>query len=99
YMDSILLNVLSNAVKYRRADQPLVVELKTEVKNNELQLTIKDNGRGINLEQHKNNIFGLYKTFHGNQDAKGVGLFITKWQIEAMSGKIEVTSEENKGTS
>jgi PAS domain S-box-containing protein len=99
YMDSILLNLLSNTIKYRRPDQTLVVEIKTEVKNNELQLTVKDNGRGINLEQHKNDIFGLYKTFHGNPEAKGVGLFITKWQIEAMNGRIEVTSEENKGTS
>jgi PAS domain S-box-containing protein len=99
YMDSILLNLLSNAIKYRRPDQTLVVEIKTEMKDNELQLTIKDNGRGINLEQHKNNIFGLYKTFHGNPDAKGVGLFITKWQIEAMNGRIEIESEVNKGTS
>jgi len=99
YIDSIFLNLLSNAIKYRRPDQTLVVEIKGEVKNKELRLTVKDNGLGINLEQHKNDIFGLYKTFHGNQDAKGVGLFITKWQIEAMSGRIEVMSEENKGTS
>jgi PAS domain S-box-containing protein len=99
YMDSILLNLLSNTIKYKRPDQPLVVEIKTETKNNELQLTVTDNGLGINLEQHKNDIFGLYKTFHGNPDAKGVGLFITKWQIEAMNGRIEVMSEENKGTS
>jgi len=99
YTDSIMLNLLSNAIKYRQPDKPLVVEIKSAVKNKELQLTVKDNGRGINLEQHKNDIFGLYKTFHGNADAKGVGLFITKWQIEAMGGKIEVKSEENKGTS
>jgi signal transduction histidine kinase len=98
YMDSILLNLLSNAVKYRRTDKPLVAEIKAEVKNSEVQLTVKDNGRGINLKLHKNNIFGLYKTFHGNPDAKGVGLFITKWQIESMKGRIEVESEENKGT-
>jgi len=98
YMDSILLNLLSNAIKYRQPDKTSVVEIKSEVKNKELRLTIKDNGLGINLELHKNDIFGLYKTFHGNQDAKGVGLFITKWQIEALGGRIEVMSEENKGT-
>jgi signal transduction histidine kinase len=64
-----------------------------------LQLVIKDNGRGINLEKHKNDIFGLHKTFHGNSDAKGIGLFITKLQVEALNGRIELESKENRGTS
>jgi len=40
----------------------------------------------------------MYKTFHSNKDARGIGLFITKNQIEAMGGKIDVESELNKGT-
>jgi signal transduction histidine kinase len=43
-------------------------------------------------------IFGLYKTFHGNEDAKGLGLFITKSQVEALGGHINLQSEFNKGT-
>ena len=40
----------------------------------------------------------MYKTFHKNQNSRGIGLFITKNQVEAMGGKIEVVSEVNKGT-
>ncbi|HCW07986.1 MAG TPA: hypothetical protein DGG95_11555 [Cytophagales bacterium] len=99
YMESILLNLLTNAIKYRHSEKKLVVEIDAALKINELQLIVKDNGRGINLEKHKNEIFGLHKTFHGNPDAKGVGLFITKLQVEALNGRIEVKSKENEGTS
>jgi signal transduction histidine kinase len=40
----------------------------------------------------------MHKTFHDNPNAKGIGLFITKNQVEALGGKISVTSEVNKGT-
>ena len=40
----------------------------------------------------------MYKTFHPNADARGIGLFITKNQIEALGGKVEVTSIVNEGT-
>lgn len=61
-------------------------------------LEVADNGLGINLHLHKDKLFGMYKTFHPNKDAKGIGLFITRNQIEAMGGRIEVESEENKGS-
>jgi chemotaxis protein histidine kinase CheA len=40
----------------------------------------------------------MYKTFHGNKDARGVGLFITKNQVEAIGGKIQVASTVGIGT-
>ena len=40
----------------------------------------------------------MYKSFHGNDDAKGIGLFIVKNKIEAMKGKIEIESKEGEGS-
>lgn len=99
YIESILLNLLTNAIKYRRPDKPLVVEIDAALKHSDFKMVIKDNGRGINLDKYKDLVFGLHKTFHGNLDAKGVGLYITKLQVEAMNGRIEVESKENEGCS
>ncbi|WP_239106996.1 ATP-binding protein [Flavobacterium macrobrachii] len=62
------------------------------------KLSIKDNGIGIDLKRNKEDLFGMYKTFNNNPDAKGLGLFLTKNQIDAMGGKIETESELGIGT-
>jgi PAS domain S-box-containing protein len=98
YLESILLNFLTNAIKYRHPQRPPVVEVSCVEKNGELMLSIKDNGLGINLDKYGKNLFGLYQTFHKNAEAHGVGLFITKFQVEAMGGRIEVESSEGNGT-
>lgn len=98
YMESILLNFLTNAIKYRHPERTPVIELDCFYVDNKIALRIKDNGVGINLKKHGPDLFGMYKTFHGNPDAQGIGLFITKYQIEAMGGEVKVESQENVGT-
>ena len=98
YMESIILNFLTNALKYQQPGRPLMVELGSTLINNEIKLSIKDNGLGIDLSRHGENLFGMYKTFHGNEDAQGIGLFIAKNQIESMDGRVEVESEVGEGT-
>lgn len=98
YLDSILLNLLSNAIKYRAAVATPLVALGCYREGNYLVLTIRDNGLGIDLARNRAKVFGMYKTFHANEDARGVGLFITKNQIEAMDGKIELESAVGVGS-
>ena len=98
YLDSILLNLLSNAVKYRDPVRPAVIRLETSTEPGFVVLTVQDNGRGIDLAKNRTKLFGMYKTFHDNEDARGVGLFITKNQIEAMQGRILVESEVGVGS-
>ena len=98
YLDSILTNFITNSVRYRDPNRKPIITLSAEKKNNYSILTISDNGLGINLEKHGKKLFGMYKTFHEHKDAKGIGLYITKNQIDAMNGKVEVTSEVGKGT-
>jgi len=98
YLDSILLNLISNAVKYRAHDRPAFIWLRAQAKPDGVLLTVQDNGLGINLTKYRSKLFGMYKTFHDNEDARGVGLFITKNQVEAMQGTIQVESEVGVGS-
>jgi PAS domain-containing protein len=98
YLESVFLNFTTNAIKYAYPNRNAKIEFSSEVENNKLVLYIKDNGLGIDLEKHGNRLFGMYKTFHKNANARGLGLFITKNQIEAMNGMVEVESEVNVGT-
>lgn len=97
-MESIFLNLIGNAIKYSAEDRVPHIEIKTEVKNEMNIITFKDNGLGIDLKKLGSKLFGLNKVFHRHPDAKGVGLYLTKTQIEAMGGTISATSEVNVGT-
>jgi PAS domain S-box-containing protein len=98
YFESIILNLLTNAIKYRSEDRKLIIEITGTKINNTNIITLKDNGIGINLERHKDKIFGLYQRFHNYPDSKGLGLYLVKSQIESMGGTISIESEVNKGT-
>ncbi len=98
YLDSIILNFTTNAIKYSHPERRPILKFKAIKKNDYIELAIEDNGIGINLEKDGSKLFGMYKTFHGNEDARGIGLFITKNQIEAIGGKIEVQSLVDRGT-
>ncbi|MDL5046486.1 ATP-binding protein [Oscillatoria amoena NRMC-F 0135] len=99
YLESILLNLLTNAIKYRHPNRQPVITFETyENRQHGKVLKVTDNGLGIDMERHGKKIFGLHKTFHRNADARGVGLFITKAQIEAMGGSITVSSVLGEGT-
>lgn len=98
YMESIILNFSTNAIKYRAHERDPVMRFEAVKTDKYIKFTIEDNGVGIDLEKYGDKLFGMYKTFHQNEDAKGIGLFISKNQIEAVGGKIEVASEVDKGT-
>ncbi|MDN3492964.1 sensor histidine kinase [Winogradskyella bathintestinalis] len=98
YLDSIILNFLTNAIKYKSDKRTPIIELSSQIKGDFVVLKIKDNGLGIDLDKFGDTIFHMYKTFHNNKDAIGIGLFITKNQIESLGGKIEVESEVDVGT-
>lgn len=98
YLESIILNLTSNAIKYRSKERRPTIKFAAKQEECYIEFTIEDNGLGINLEKYGSKLFGMFKTFHKNEDAKGIGLFLTKNQIEALGGKIILESIENKGT-
>lgn len=98
YVDSLVLNMLTNAIKFKDPQKPAKIYIRVKPHKEMLHISFSDNGLGIDLEKHGAKLFGMYKTFHGHPDSKGLGLFITKNQIEAMGGSIEVESKVGEGT-
>ncbi|POY40858.1 hypothetical protein C3L50_05015 [Flavobacterium alvei] len=98
YLESILYNLISNAIRYKHPKRKPIITIKLYKKRNKDVIEISDNGIGIDLEKNSDKIFGMYKTFNNNVDARGIGLFITKNQIDSMGGTIIVESKPNIGT-
>jgi PAS domain S-box-containing protein len=98
YLDSVFYNLLSNALKYRHAGKAPVIDIGTTAVNGHVILTVKDNGIGIDMQKHGQEIFKYKKVFHKGYDSNGVGLFLTRSQLEANNGKIEVESAVDQGT-
>ncbi|MBN9386142.1 MAG: PAS domain S-box protein [Chitinophagaceae bacterium] len=98
YLDSVFYNLLSNAIKYRHTGKAPVIDVGTMAVNGHVVLTVKDNGIGIDMQKHGQDIFKYKKVFHKGYDSNGVGLFLTRSQLEANNGKIEVESAVDQGT-
>jgi PAS domain S-box-containing protein len=98
YLESILYNLISNAIRYKHNERKPVITIKLYKENDKDVIEISDNGIGIDLVRNADKIFGMYKTFSNNPDAKGIGLFITKNQVDAMGGSITLESIPNVGS-
>lgn len=98
YLESILYNLISNAIRYSHQERHPVIHIDTYKEAKKTVLKVSDNGIGIDLKRNGHKIFGMYKKFSTHKDSKGIGLFITKNQIDAMGGNITVESEPNLGT-
>src|SRR6202012_3840544 len=93
YIYSILYNLTSNSIKFRKADIHPVISIKTILLKNKIELRFKDNSKGIDLEKNGFNLFGLYKRFDTSVEGKGMGLFMVKTQVEAIGGTINIESK------
>ena len=98
YLESIIQNLITNAVRYRHPDRNPIISFKTTMVEDGIVFSCSDNGMGIDLNRYGGKIFELHRTFHGNKDARGVGLYITRNQVEALNGTIAVESKVGVGT-
>lgn len=98
YLESIILNLATNCIKYKDPNKVLKINISANIVNNNCLIVVSDNGLGIDLARHGDKIFGMYQTFHEHKDSNGLGLFMTKNQVEAMGGNISVQSKVGTGT-
>ena len=98
YVNDIIQNLLSNAIKFSKPGDEVLVNL-TKVRNKEIILQVVDHGRGIPTQESEH-IFDLfYQGVQSNKnDGSGIGLSYIRQLVELMHGKIEVKSEEGKGS-
>jgi PAS domain S-box-containing protein len=97
YMYSIFYNLIYNAIKYKAHRAPQIsINIMTNAQS--AIITIADNGAGIDLEKHLDDLFKPYKKFNPEIAGKGLGLFLVKNHIEALNGIILVESEVGLGT-
>lgn len=95
-MRSILYNLISNGIKFRGTEIP-IVNIKTYIDKDNIVLTVKDNGKGI-PKKELNKIFKMYGRVDNEIEGHGVGLYLIKKIIETAKGSIVVESEPDNGT-
>jgi signal transduction histidine kinase len=97
YLESVFLNLITNAIKYSKPDTWPVISISSDKTNEGSQLVVADNGIGFDMERVKDKIFGLHQHFHDNQDSKGIGLYLVHAHVTSMGGRVRVESKINEG--
>lgn len=98
YVESIISNLLVNAIKFKNNNEKPYVIIASESLTDYDVISIEDNAAGIDLSKHGDKLFQLYKTLQNMDNSSGMGLYLAKYQIELMGGKITVDSELDKGS-
>lgn len=98
FMESILQNLITNAIKYRSPGRKPHIKIETQLNSNEVCLKVADNGQGIDLKRYNDRLFKLYQKFDTNKRGKGMGLYLVKTQVESLGGTIDLESEVGSGT-
>jgi len=93
---SVMLNLITNALKFSSPDRRPEVSIKTEKKDGFIVLTITDNGIGISNEEI-DQIFKKYKRVNTAAEGTGIGLYLIRKIVNASGGKIEVECAADKG--
>ncbi|MEQ9375925.1 MAG: PAS domain S-box protein [Imperialibacter sp.] len=98
YIDSILQNLITNAIKYGTTKDRKTIKIESYREASNVVISIQDFGTGIDLDRHQEKLFKLGARFHSSNEGQGLGLYMSKRQIEAMGGKINVESKPNVGS-
>lgn len=97
-INHLLFILITNSIQFRRIGHPAQIRVSTYKKDKWIVLEIEDNGRGIDLNLHRNDLFKPFKYFHQEASGKGINLYFAKLQAEQLHGHIDVRSTPGQGT-
>ena len=92
FMD-ILQNMISNSVKALKGVPDKTIKCSGYISENDLILSMSDNGIGIPLEKREW-VFGVFNTTTAESGGAGIGLYVVKTRVESLKGKVEVVDSE-----
>jgi signal transduction histidine kinase len=95
----LFLNLVANAIKFRRADAALRIQVRAETQGDRITFSVQDNGIGMEDDQRVT-IFEAFRRLHGETvyEGSGLGLTICKRIVEDHGGKIWVESQPGNGS-
>jgi light-regulated signal transduction histidine kinase (bacteriophytochrome) len=98
-MTVLFLNLLSNALKYRKKDVAPRIEVQAERLSGQWVISVRDNGIGFE-QQYAKRIFGLFKRLHKEEyPGTGLGLAICQRIVARYGGRIWAEGSPNEGAS
>lgn len=95
-LGSVLFNLISNAIKFRR-DQPPIINIQTKREDNHMILSVEDNGIGI-VERDLDKVFSKYGRLKSDIEGQGIGLYLAKKIVDSAGGNIVIESEPGKSS-
>ncbi|MCH8567560.1 MAG: PAS domain-containing sensor histidine kinase [Balneolales bacterium] len=100
YLKSIVYQLIHNSLQFQdKNKKQLLINISSKNASDAVYLIIEDNGIGIDINNQKNKIFEMYRTFHSTGSrSKGFGLFLVKNQVSFLGGDIDVESKLGYGS-
>lgn len=99
YIHSILTQLIANAIQFRSLSRQPIVTVSSWYEGSFIFIQVEDNGVGINLDRHKEDVFKPFKRFHATASGKGIGLYLVKLQVDKLNGLIDIKSIPDVGSS
>ncbi|XDD46006.1 PAS domain S-box protein [Leptospira sp. WS39.C2] len=97
YLETLFLQLISNSLQFSEPNRDLRILVESFSIGTETTISFSDNGSGIDLSRYGDQIFQLRKTFHRQMSGKGLGLFLMKYTMESLGGRVDVKSKPGEG--
>ena len=97
-LQSVFLNLLTNALKYADAQRPCKVQMICQSRPGCTTIQVQDNGIGIDLAAQGDKLFRMFKRLTAQSEGSGIGLYIVKRTLNKLGAEIRVESQLGQGS-